>query len=1070
MSVRVRIATATFCLMCALAGAAAAQDIVINEFMSSNTATIADPDGAFSDWIELHNPGAVPVDLTGCWLSDDAALPLKWQFPQGTVPAHGWLLVWASDKNKVGVAGDLHANFKISAGGEPPLLTAADGATLLDQAPAAALTADQSYARQPDGAATWSVYATATPGAANGVPTVVTPTPTFLAPAGFHADAFALALEVADPLAEIRYTLDGSEPTLSSPLYTGPLAIDDRAGDPAVYALIPTNFMAPGHYAWKPPVGAIDKITVVRARAFRAGQTPGAVATRSFIVGPDVASRCFFPVISLVTDPENLFDDATGIYVPGDLYQPGNSESGNYFQSGSAWERPLHVELFDAAGGTVLSQDAGVRISGNATVKLPQKSLKLYADPGYGAPTFAAPLFPDLPYTSYQRFRVRNSGDDWGWLGFRDLSIHAMLQGLGFDTQAGRPVIQFLDGEYWGLANLRDEYSRYYYERVYGVPQAEVVVLENDAVVDDGPADGDLPYLALRDYVATHDLNDPAAFAHVDSLMDVANFLAFVTAEIYAANTDWPGNNIVFWRRNLAAPSLGAPLGHDGRWRWSLKDLDDSFQTATYDALAAATEINGPEWPNPPWSTALLRGLLANDGFRRDFINAMADRLNSTFQPPRLTAIIDEHAARYQPAIADWYARWGLAEDWPSLVQDFRDFVNARPAAVRLHYRTYFGLAGTGTVTVDVSDPARGSVRIGSLVIDTQTPGLPVPGVPYPWSGTYFQGNPVTLTALPAAGSVFVRWAETGETTPTVTVAPGTATVTRTAVFDSDTNPRFLAHAWHFNGLPAGALTAVAADVAYVGSPVITYPGTGAGYLDNVAGSDVNAQAGVASGLGLRARNPASTRELLVTLPLNGLAEPLLTAAGWRSSNGPQEVRLEYATAAGVDNWLPFGAIITLTETPAVCSWDLSSVAAATDNPDFRVRLLFGGSNAASASGNTRWDNFAVYARHAALAGAPDGASEVPVGRARLRVAPNPFNPSTTLRFELARAGSVKLEIFDLAGRRVRALLSGDLAAGPHEARWDGVDDGGRAVASGGYLGRLRSADGETLVKMQLVR
>ncbi|MBM4131349.1 hypothetical protein FJ250_10055, partial [bacterium] len=744
------VGLATLLLTAIMALRPAVGAVVVNEYMSSNAATIADVDGDFSDWIELYNPGPAAFELTGCWLSDNAALPLKWQFPQGSVPAGGWLVVWASDKNGVRGGGQLHTNFKLAAAGEPVLLTDSDGVTRLDTAPATPLTADRSYARTPDGAPAWAVFVASTPGSANGVPTTVAPTPAFSATPGFHAAAFELGLATTDPLAQIRYTLDGGVPTAASPLYTGPFTVDDRAGDPAVHALIPTNYMAPGHYAWRLPTGAIDKITVVRARAFRSGQEPSAVATRSFIVGPDVASRCFFPVISLATDPANLFDPAIGIYVPGNLYVPGVDETGNYFQSGSAWERPVHVELFDQAGSVVLSQDAGVRISGNATVKLPQKSLKLYASAAYGDADFSAQLFPELPHTSYARFRVRNSGDDWGWLGFRDLAIHRVLAGLDFDLQAGRPVIQFLDGEYWGLANLRDEYSRFYYERQYGVAAGDVVLLENNGEVDDGPADGNLPYFALRDFVAAHDMNDPAAFAHADSLMDMANYIAYCAAEIYAANTDWPGNNIVFWRKDMAAPVAGAPKGHDGRWRWSLKDMDDSFQDASYNALAAALATDGPVWPNPPWSTELLRGLLENDGFRRDFINTACDQMNSTFVPARVVAIIDQHAAQYQPAIPAWYARWSLTENWPALVQAFRDFAQTRPAATRQHYQARFGLPGTGTVRVDVSDPARGRVRVNSLVIDAATPGLSAPASPYPWSGTYFRGNAVTVTALPA--------------------------------------------------------------------------------------------------------------------------------------------------------------------------------------------------------------------------------------------------------------------------------------------------------------------------------
>ena len=437
--------------------------------------------------------------------------------------------------------------------------------------------------------------------------------------------------------------------------------------------------------------------------------------------------------------------------------------------------------------------------------------------------------------------------------------------------------------------------------------------------------------------------------------------------------------------------------------------MDDSFQDASYNALAAATATNGPSWPNPPWSTELLRGLLENDGFRRDFINNAADHLNATFVSSRLIGIIDEHADRYAPAIPTWYARWALTENWNAQVQSFRDFTVNRPAVMRQQYQSFFGLAGTGSVRVDVSDAARGSVRVNTLVIDANTPGLPVPGSPYPWTGAYFQGNAVTVTALPAAGSIFVRWQETGETTPTITVTPGAALVTRTAVFASDANPPQLAHYWHFNSLPAGTLTSVAADVAAVGAPTITWPGTGAGYLDNVAGSDVNAQLGNAAGLGLRVRNPSDTRELHITLPTTGLAEPLLAAAVWRSSNGAQEVRLEYATAAGTDNWLPLGGTVAISEVPGLVSWDFAGITAANDNPDFRVRLLFSGTNAAGASGNTRWDNVALYARLDSLSDVPDD-NDLPRARPAPCRGPEPVQSADNaqLRVVAGRTGDAR--------------------------------------------------------------
>ena len=1051
-----------------LASPALAQNVVVNELMASNTATVADDYGVYSDWVELYNPGPAAVDLTGWYLSDDPLLLPKWQFPSGSLAAGGYLLVWASDRNLVSPAGQYHANFKLSSSGETVSLTRPDGVTVADQAPAQALAADQSFARIPNGGANWVVLSAATPGAANSVPVPTVPRPAFSQAPGAYAAPVSLGLTEAQPGAVIRYTLDGSEPTASSPVFTSALNLTDRAGDPAVYALIPTNPLTTGLYAWRLPRGAITKINVVRARAFATGYLPSDILTGSFIIGTPVAANGPYPVVSLVTEPANLFAHDIGIYVPGDTYTTG--QTGNYFGEGDAWERPVHVEIFDQNGALALAQDTGMRVSGGLTVTFPQKSLKLYARDDYGDPTFDIQLFPDLPYTSYKRFRVRNTGNDWCLRGFCDLASHEALKCMGLDTQAGRPVIHFLDGEYWGLANLREEYSRYYYEMHYGVTNTDVVLLENNGVVDDGAVDANVPYFDMLDYIEQHDLTDPAVYEHVGTLMDIDNFIRYVTAEIYVANRDWPGNNIAYWRKNVPAYDPAALPGHDGRWRWSLKDLDLCWSDSGLDALALATATNGPEWPNPPWSTRLLRGLLVNPTFRRDFINCFADHMNSTFKTARLQAIIDQFAATYRPGKAAWLARWDATDSFESAVSTMKTFAFYRPAAQRGDIVSHFGLAGTTTVTLNVNNPAYGKVRLNALLIDASLPGLADTAHPYPWSGTYFQGNPVTVTAEPEAGYVFAGWQGSASTEPSLTVTPGAAAVSLTAVFAPDPNPPVVVHAWHFNSLPAGTLTGVAADVAAEGAPLITYPGTGTGYLDAVAGTDVLALPGQPAGTGLRVRNPSDTRELLVTLPLAGFDTPRLELAAWRSTEGPREVVLQYACdAAGVD-WHTFGTAFAPTEQPAAHVWDFAGVPASANNPHFRVRLLFRGAEASGASGNTRIDNLAVRAR--VLQGTPVPDPDLPAVAAGLGLSasPNPFNPVTTIRLRVPAAGPVEVAIFDVAGRRVRTLHDGRAEAGELALVWDGRTDGASPVASGVYLCRARAGDQRESVKLQVVK
>ena len=940
-----------------------AQTPLITAFRAANAATIVDDDGDFSDWLELYNPGAEAFDLTGCYLSDDPDNPLRWRFPAATIPAGGFRLIWASGKDRAGPAGALHTNFAISAGGEPLLLFAADGTTRLDEAGPRALAADQSSGRLPDGADAWVVFGSATPGASNAAGLLFLAPPDFAPAPGFYTAPVALALAAADQQAAIRYTLDGSEPTEASPLYLEPLPLDSRDGDPDTIALIPTNFSDPAdHYGWRPPRGEVFKINVVRARAFRSGYAPSAVTTGSYLIDPDPAGRLLLPVVSVATSPANLFDDAIGIYVPGDTYTPGDQASGNYFQRGDEWERPLHVEFFDLQGTALLAQDAGARIHGGYSRRFPQKTLRLTARAQYGPPRFDCALFEDLPYDSYRCFLIRNAGNDWGLTGFRDLALQTMCKDMGFDTQAGRPVVHFINGEYWGLANLRERYDRHYLARVYGVPEDAVALLVENAELEEGQESDRDDYLALRSYVTDNDCSEPAHLAAVAERMDLANFIAYNVAEIYLANYDWPGVNIRFWRRTLPAYDPGAPFGHDGRWRWLMYDVDwtYAFAASAHNTLAHATAAASAEYWNPPWSTALLRGLLANAGFRRDFINAFADHLNSTFVPERLIRIIDACADRTLPAIAAWQDRWDIAHDWADDVQDMRRFANERPAHLRSHIIDHFSLAGATTLTLAVNDPARGKLRINGLVIDGDLPGLDDPATPYPWTGIYFQGVPITVTALPAPGHRFLAWQHDGGSDPALTLTPGSQPLALTAIFAVDASQPVVLHAWHFNALPSGTLTAVTADSSLLGGAVIAYPGTGAGYLDRVNdGTELGAMPETAAGYALRVRNPSATRELILTAPSHGFQALTLSYAATRTTYGAQEHSL-YCRLVADGPWHLVAESVPVGETYQLYAHDLAGLAGTADNADLAIRFTFGGANAEGESGNQRFDNLTL--------------------------------------------------------------------------------------------------------------
>lgn len=189
----------------------------ISELMASNKLTLDDGFNDASDWIELHNPDGTACDLSGCGLSDTTASPMKWTFPAGTsIPAHGYLVVFASGRSLAGpdANGFLHASFNLSAGGESVILTAANGTTTLD--------AISSYPAQKDDLAYGRDlnrnlgFLTPTPGAPNPVSNHSgwLAEPVFSHARGIKDAAFSLTLSHPDPLAQIVYSIDGSEPSL----------------------------------------------------------------------------------------------------------------------------------------------------------------------------------------------------------------------------------------------------------------------------------------------------------------------------------------------------------------------------------------------------------------------------------------------------------------------------------------------------------------------------------------------------------------------------------------------------------------------------------------------------------------------------------------------------------------------------------------------------------------------------------------------------------------------------------------------------------------------------------------
>jgi len=753
--------------------------VVINEVLASNSSGIEDEDGETVPWIELYNIGDEPVNLALFGLSDDSGRPWRWLFPDTTIAPGQFLLVFASGKDRAEPGRPLHANFRVSRHGEPLSLTDIHG-LVVDHVPPVSMPVDVSYGRMPDGSGNWVFFDRPTPGFSNaeqGFSDLLEP-PEFSREGGFYTADFNLRLS-GGPGTRIRYTLDGSEPDSTSPIADGPIRITDRTPEPNGISTIPTS---PPEiplilgYKWHPPQGQVFKGTVVRARAFRHGYKPSPVATHTFFVDSS-GGRYHLPVVSLSTDSLHLFDYETGIYVPGKYYDLGGPEDdpkkdephlfGNYVQRGHEWERPAAFELFDEQGQRVFAQSIGVRIHGGRSRSLPLKSLRLYARSEYGESRFNHPIFPDLPYRDYNRLILRNSGQDFFARStmFRDGFMQTLISGLNLDTQAYRPAVVFLNGEYWGIMNFRERYDEDYLARTWGVDPDNVDLLQNNM---DPKAGDSLHYSAMMDFIREHDPADPAVFNQIRTMMDIDNYLDYIIAKMIIRNVDWPGNNIEYWRvRTEWNPD--APPGHDGRWRWMVVDTDAGFgllnpwRVASFDMMRHMTNEKFDGFSNDPWSTVLIRRLLRNEEFRTEFIRRSADYLNTLFLPEHVIGLIDRFEDLLEPVIEEHILRWGQIESksqWHFNVERMRDFAKRRPGYVREHLKEYFGLEGMFRLEVDVSAMHKGRVKVNQVIIDEQTPGTAGRESPWPWAGTYFREIPADLQAKPYRGYRFSHWEE----------------------------------------------------------------------------------------------------------------------------------------------------------------------------------------------------------------------------------------------------------------------------------------------------------------------
>ncbi len=630
------------------------------------------------------------------------------------------------------------------------------------------------------------------------------PPPRFSRRSGFHDAPFDLTISAVGD-GPVYYTLDGSIPDADDPAgatsrYRAPIPIIDRTGTSHRLAGIDTtsvgrtpffdvndraaDFMMPDLSG-----RVLEQATVVRAR------TPcSETATATYFIGAD-RRRARLPVLSLATDPAGLMDHDDGIYVAGRLleesvqspdFHPDAWIISNYSQRGRDRERRVALNFCAPGGACIYSRDAGIRIHGRYSRSFPQKSLRLYARNAYGDRRFRADFFfgqtPVPP--GHRRLILRNSGQDNPQTMLADGVLQSLMHDLVADTQAYQPAVVFLNGEYWGIHNLRERYDRHYLELVHGADPDDVDLLNNSGSTGGMPTDLVAAWRQTLEHIWHLDPDDPDFVHEVRAQLDIGSFFDFIIAHVFVGNADWVSNNVRWWRapKRSDAPAAGV---QDGRWRWLISDFDEwggGVGDPEFDNFAHRLAPTDDSFYRDGFPF-LFHRLVSNDALRARFLNRFADLLNTSLHPETTLRKLDAAAARIAPEIPAHLARWRperTLEDWQADIARLAGFLRARPAIQRDQLVAAFAPAGTGQIGVATSPAARGAIRVNTVTLPARGAGDPDT-----WRGTYFLGVPVTVTAEPAAGYRFAGWAglREGADAPEITIAPAPEPVTLRARF-----------------------------------------------------------------------------------------------------------------------------------------------------------------------------------------------------------------------------------------------------------------------------------------------